>query len=187
MQKIWERTFRRADLPIAYSLGFHPQARIQQAAPLPLGIEGLSEVVDIWFTLDSIPSDLIERVNKALPFGLNVYSYIAVDLRETSIQNRITNSVYLIYNVNVKKDNLIENINLLMSKSKILFERRGQTFNLRDRIINIDLIETNNKIVLRMILKQLPSLTGRPEDVLKALGVESNKTRIVREKMGFTA
>ncbi len=186
MQKIWERSCRRAVLPIAYSQGFHPQARIQQAAPLPLGIEGLAEMVDIWFTLDSIPINIIVKINQALPSGIAVNSCLEVDLKETSIQNRINISVYLIYDLPFGKNHLEKKITELMSKNEILYERRGQTINLRDRIINLDLLEINNEIALRMNLKQLPSLTGRPEDVMNILGVEPNKSRIIRQKLLFS-
>ena len=47
MHKIWERTMRRARLPLAYSQGFHPQPRINQASPLPLGMVSQVEMVDV--------------------------------------------------------------------------------------------------------------------------------------------
>ena len=37
LHRAWERTFRRAHLPLAYTQGFHPQPRIQLAGALPLG------------------------------------------------------------------------------------------------------------------------------------------------------
>ena len=48
LHKIWERTLRRAGLPLAYSQGFHPSPKIQLASALPLGFLGRAEVVDIW-------------------------------------------------------------------------------------------------------------------------------------------
>ena len=36
LHKVWERTFRRAQLPLAYSQGFHPQPRSNKPAPSPL-------------------------------------------------------------------------------------------------------------------------------------------------------
>ena len=48
VQRIWERTCRRASLNIKYSKGFHPQPRIQLGIPLPLGFMSLDEKVDIW-------------------------------------------------------------------------------------------------------------------------------------------
>ena len=46
MQRIWERSFRRASIKVTYSKGFHPQPRIQLGIPLPLGFIGLEEKVD---------------------------------------------------------------------------------------------------------------------------------------------
>jgi radical SAM-linked protein len=36
LHRAWERTFRRARLPLAYSQGFHPQPRLNLACALPL-------------------------------------------------------------------------------------------------------------------------------------------------------
>ncbi|MBA4384294.1 MAG: hypothetical protein C0410_06130, partial [Anaerolinea sp.] len=33
LHKVWERTFRRAQIKLAYSQGFHPQPRMHQACP----------------------------------------------------------------------------------------------------------------------------------------------------------
>ena len=48
LQTTWERTIRRAGLPLAYTHGFHPGPRIQIASALPLGFIGRAEIVDIW-------------------------------------------------------------------------------------------------------------------------------------------
>ncbi|MFQ5886684.1 MAG: TIGR03936 family radical SAM-associated protein, partial [Anaerolineae bacterium] len=37
MMRLWKRTLRRANLPLAYSKGFNPQPKISIAAPLPVG------------------------------------------------------------------------------------------------------------------------------------------------------
>ena len=54
LQKIWERLLRRANLPLAYSQGFHPQPRINQGCPLPLGFIGENEMVDIWLDFEQL-------------------------------------------------------------------------------------------------------------------------------------
>src|SRR5512136_271004 len=48
LQTTWERTVRRAGLPLAYTHGFHPGPKIQIASALPLGFIGRAEIVDIW-------------------------------------------------------------------------------------------------------------------------------------------
>ena len=50
MARTWERAIRRSGLPLAYSRGFNPQARIQFAATLPLGFTGMAEIIDIYLT-----------------------------------------------------------------------------------------------------------------------------------------
>lgn len=37
LARTWERAFRRAGLPVAYSQGFNPKPRFQIAAALPWG------------------------------------------------------------------------------------------------------------------------------------------------------
>src|SRR3989337_936583 len=83
LQKIWERFLRRADLPVAYSQGFHPQPRIQQAAPLPLGF------------LSRAPSDVVAALD-AMPYpGIEVRNVELVDISQPSLATRVLSSEYL--------------------------------------------------------------------------------------------
>ena len=47
LQTLWERAARRARLPLSYSHGYHPQAKITFASALPLGFSSRAEVMDI--------------------------------------------------------------------------------------------------------------------------------------------
>ena len=58
LQTTWERTLRRAGLPLAYTHGFHPGPRIQIASALPLGFIGRAEIVDIWLDEPAAPAGL---------------------------------------------------------------------------------------------------------------------------------
>ena len=46
----WERSLRRAELPLGYSKGFTPHPKLAFASPLPLGFVSEAEVMDV--TLD---------------------------------------------------------------------------------------------------------------------------------------
>jgi uncharacterized protein (DUF2344 family) len=48
LQRTWERTIRRARLPLSYSQGFNPRPKINLAAALPLGFTSSCEMVEIW-------------------------------------------------------------------------------------------------------------------------------------------
>ena len=43
----WERSIRRAGLPLSYSQGFPPHPKIAFASPLPLGFVSEAEVMDV--------------------------------------------------------------------------------------------------------------------------------------------
>ena len=54
LHKTWERTIRRARLPLAYSQGYHPQPRLNVASALPLGFTSECELLDLWLA-DEVP------------------------------------------------------------------------------------------------------------------------------------
>ena len=61
------RAFRRTDIPLWYTEGFNPHPYLVFGLPLPLGVEGLREVLDIRLTDDNYSNDG-KRLNK-IPFA----------------------------------------------------------------------------------------------------------------------
>ena len=186
LQKIWERACRRADLRIAYTLGFHPQARIQQAAPLPLGFFSTTEIVDIWFDIDNEIPNLQDRINLTLPNGLQILRTEQVDLKESALQNRITSSIYHIQlPPEILKDFLEHKIRDLLRADELIMTKRGKTINLRERIESIDLakINFNDSYSIVMKLTQRPGLVGRPDDILTVMGIDPFLSKIERTEL----
>lgn len=75
--RIFQRSFAAARLPMSYSRGFHPHARVSLGPPLKTGWGGLEEYMDIYLTEDA--PDAGERINRFLPEGLDVKETSAVD------------------------------------------------------------------------------------------------------------
>jgi len=72
LQSLFQKAFKRAGLPIAYSEGFNPHQLLSFAAPLPLGTSGDNEILEV-FTLEQMPPDaVINRLNPQLPAGISV-------------------------------------------------------------------------------------------------------------------
>jgi len=67
---VWARAFRRAALPVRMSQGFNPRPRFSLPAPLPVGIEGLDEVIELDLTERTPPEDLCRRLDAVLPEGV---------------------------------------------------------------------------------------------------------------------
>src|SRR5512146_1378298 len=89
LHRTWERTFRRAQLPLAYSQGFHPQPRINLASALPLGFTSDSEVADIWLEKDMPLDQIRELLQAALPPGISILQIEEVDSQAPALQTQI--------------------------------------------------------------------------------------------------
>lgn len=66
------RALRRAQIPVKYSEGFNPHARINFAMPLAVGASSDCELVDITLTHPIDVSDAMRRLAKTMPEGLCV-------------------------------------------------------------------------------------------------------------------
>lgn len=70
LMRTLQRVFFRAGLPLRYSEGFNPHARISIVLPLSVGTASRCEYLDFWLTED-VPLDTIPaRLNAAMPEGI---------------------------------------------------------------------------------------------------------------------
>ena len=72
LMRLFQRTFRRGNIPIKYSEGFNPQPKFSIANPLALGIGSIEEYMDIDLYKKIAIEDFIERMNKELPEGIKI-------------------------------------------------------------------------------------------------------------------
>lgn len=86
-QRQLQYALRRSSLPVAYSKGYHPHPLLKFGPPLPVGVAGEREVLDLAL-LDETP-DLAERLGRALPAGLGVVRTVVVGtVTPPPIENR---------------------------------------------------------------------------------------------------
>lgn len=74
LMRLFQRAFKRADLPLKHTQGFNPRPSVSIALPLSVGVESICELLD--FDLDgvSVPCDEItERLNRSLVDGVQVH------------------------------------------------------------------------------------------------------------------
>lgn len=184
IQKIWERSFRRAKLPISYSKGFHPQPKINQALPLPLGITSDSETIDIWFESEIEVSEQRLVLDKNIHQGLEIQLIERIDNDAPKLQN-IVEAVQYECQIpdNVSTADIHDQISLLLNKDQIPRVRRGKTYDLRPQIISLKMEETSSSQKLIMKLSATPGCTGRPEEVLLSLDIDPFQVKIKRTKL----
>jgi radical SAM family uncharacterized protein/radical SAM-linked protein len=88
------RAVRRADIPIAYSRGFHPSPKLSFGPPLNVGVAGLREYFDIELLPGSPITGLKSALNGQLPAGLKVNAAMPVSRNEPSLQSFISRYEY---------------------------------------------------------------------------------------------
>ena len=188
LHSLWERTVRRAGLPLAYTQGFHPGPRIQLASALPLGFIGRAEIVDMWIdaAADSPDRPWQELLQPAAPPGLLISSVEVVDDQSPALQTQVVSADYDVNLLEpVDLPGLEKSIAALQETASIPRERRGKTYDLRPLIESLELLPPGASELpcLRMRLAARPGATGRPEEVLDALGIPFETTRIERTRL----
>lgn len=126
--RVFERSIKRAGVPIAYSQGFNPRQKLIFGLPMSLGLTSECEYGDIEFTEDITPEYFIETINKGLPTGIRVID--AVDLTtKDNIMNQITSARYeIIFEsiADIKADEINELIGHMLNKDQIVVMKKSK-------------------------------------------------------------
>lgn len=178
----WERTFRRASLPLSYSEGFNPRPIMNLAVPLPLGFISSAEIGDFWLSDNFTPDEVRNSLDKSLPPGLIVHDVEEIpQLHGGKLPSLVERSDYIITLHNDYPD-LQKKIDLLLQSSQCIRTRKRKEYDLRPLIHDIMLVppDEGSPLSLRVSLLILPSGTGRPDEVLSALDIPPHETIICR-------
>ncbi len=87
--RMWERAFRRVQLPVAYSEGFSPRPRLSFGLALPTGCESVAEYLDVEVAGDGVDVDvrlLPDRLSAALPAGVDAVAAAVLPPGSPSLQ-----------------------------------------------------------------------------------------------------
>ncbi len=161
LQTLWERAARRAGLPLAYSNGFHPQAKIYFAAALPLGFSSRAEVMDMRLKTDIALADLPGRLKAALPAGITILDVESVDEAEPALQTQVRSAEYEIgLTEPLDRSELQARIDRLLHAASMPRERRGKAYDLRPLIEELSLMQAGDshsdpQIFMRLSAREL--------------------------------
>ncbi len=184
--RAWERAVRRAALPLAYSQGFHPQARLHFAAALPVGITGEDELVDVFLDAEIDPQEFVVRLNAALPAGVRVIRAEPVPRQLPSLQAVVTSADYrLEIESSESEDVFCARLDALLASDHLpRVRRRGERdveYDLRPLILSLR-FDGRGDLGYRILveMRSEPGATGRPDELLAELGFERALRRIAR-------
>ncbi len=194
--RMWERTLRRADLPLLYKQGFNPQPNLVFASPLSVGFTGVREPLDIIFSPPLPLDELVQRIQAKLPPGVIVHNIEEVALTRDALMSTLIGADYsiVIYAEPGEIDQALlrGRIDQFLAQSEVWSERQRKgeyyTYNLRPlvyelRYVGYELGREEHTIFVRV--QQVAGATGRPDEVVSALALDDYARTLRRERIYF--
>lgn len=172
LHKTWERTLRRARLPLAYSEGFSPHPKIQLGAALPLGFTSECEVVDLWLETPQTLGPARAALEKAAPPGIVISDLQEIHLQSPAVQTLVASAKYRVTLPGAVDAQVLEDkIAALLAAPALPRIRREKEYDLRPLIESLAQAESEagqHELLMRLTARE--GATGRPEEVVEALG-----------------
>ncbi len=186
--RFWERAFRRARIPLAYSEGFTAHPRISLAAPLPVGVTSDAELMDIVLTGWMSPQGFAGAVNRQLTPGFEILEVMTVAPTLPSLQSRLRQAEYNVELAGKDKADVETAISMLLAAESLPWHHKRDTgeraYDLRPLIDDLWLIEWQGSSgSIGMRLRCGSSGSGRPEQVAAALGFTGHPQSIRRTRL----
>ena len=190
LQSLFQKAIKRAKLPVAYSEGFNPHQLLSFAMPLPLGMTGRAEILEVFLTHEMRVADIIFHLNSQMPMGLSIISIKkvpAIGKSAAALVQKATYSVTFSEALNLA-DVVQEIMNSKIVQIKKEAKRKGRkevvTVDIRPDIFGIDVGSQHN---LRAVLACGSERNLKPEIlaqyILKVSGIMPENCDIVYERL----
>ena len=184
-----ERALNRARIPVAYTQGFNRRPRMQMATALPLGYTSEYELADILLAEKMEPEQARQQLMAKMAPGITVLQTIDVPVSGPSLQSMTQSSTYRATPLDpVDFGELQARVAQTLAAETLerVRERRGKkkVYDLRPLILDLTVEKAEDgQLHIHMNLCLEPSKTGRPDEVLEALGFDPLDMRIHRTGM----
>jgi radical SAM-linked protein len=167
-----DRLVRRAKIPVLYSEGYHPHARLSFAPPLPVGAEGWRELCVIELTRLAPAAEIARTLTRHLPPGMELVSVEfttrghrspLADIEVAGYEMELVNSLQL--------PNLAPAVQKLLAASEWkvtrLTKSKVSEIDLRPGLLALELQADPLRLVMELSLG--PETLVKPEEVAEAL------------------
>lgn len=193
MVRFFDRSTRRAGLPVAFSEGFNPHPKFSFAAPLPVGVGGLEEYMDMDLKEYMEPAEIAHRLDPNLPEGYKILSVKQVPDHAPALMAQLARAAYRAtatlptgyseVELNTAIDHLMK-----LEEITVIREAKGKRKEVNIRPGIFSLTGGVKGHILEVTMELLIGSTGnvRPEEVLSRLSgaggvpLESEDFRIRR-------
>ena len=168
--RAFERSLRRAGVPMAYSSGFSPHPRISYANAAPTGAASEAEYLEIGLAEVCDPAKVRDALDAALPHGLDVVE--VVEAPAGALACELTGSHWKVDLPGISAPVLNATVEAFLARDTVPVQRMTKNglreFDARAAVCALDVADAQ----LTMTLQHRTPLV-RPDDVLAGLRVAS--------------
>jgi radical SAM-linked protein len=163
-----ERMFRRAELRLSTSQGFHPKPRMSFPAALAVGMIGRDELMELELEDGLSVDELRGRLEKQCPQGLTI---VGVEALPPGKKGRVSSMSYEITVPPSHRESLAEKIAELLSRPSHLACRGEDSRPVDIRSALEELVFDGDRLMMRLSVNDQGG--ARPRAVLEALGLDA--------------
>jgi len=113
-----ERLFKKANIKVKFSEGFHPRPKMSFGNPVSLGVEAYNEIMDLELAEEMDNDELLAKMNEYCPEGITFKAVEEVP-RKASIVNDFEIMIYEI----TGEEEAINKIATVLAQDEIIEER----------------------------------------------------------------
>jgi radical SAM family uncharacterized protein/radical SAM-linked protein len=143
--RLFDRSIRRADIPVAYTNGFHPGPRISIASALTLGTTSSGEIIDFELKSRLDLNDFRDRLQAQLPADIPIHRVEEIDRKTPAASQLLDKAEYSIFVETENNESKViwqEWIDTIKNTPEIWWEKttksgKKQRVNLRERLFEL--------------------------------------------------
>jgi len=172
VQRLFQRAFRRADLPVAYSNGFNPHQQLSFATALTVGATSSAEWLDIKMDKAISADEFIEQVNAALPNGFSIIDAFCAEDKYPSLSAVMAAAEYTVvlsFDEKIQVDTVRSSMDKLLSDSIIVLKKTKagmKNVDIRPMVYKMELTGIQDKKCTIVIGGRLDAAGGLNIDLL---------------------
>jgi radical SAM-linked protein len=191
--RMWERSFRRIELPLAYSQGFSPRPKVSFGLALSTGHESVAEYLD----LELAPGAEVEigalagLLSAALPAGVDAVAAEIISDKAPSLQEEVSLCTWRLCaapaeaDLPVTADDLTSRVERVLGADEVVITRKRKgmdvTDDIRPAILAVRVLDEapDEGVWLECDLATRPR-SLRPSELLVALGADLDERHVRR-------
>ncbi len=176
-----ERTFRRAQVPFAFSQGFNPHPKISYASALTVGITSEAEYLDVELSENIQPEKFVAMANNKTIVGVEILEAVEVTSKVKSLTAAVEGASYRVISsleTMIDSEQCNETIDNFLLQPEIIVTRKTKKgpkdIDIKSGIFNMECNLSQEVLTLKFFVRSGSKGNVRPQEVWEAFAKFAN-------------